>query len=211
MKTKTIYQLLVDASGSMSDVRSQTLEAINSQILSIRSIAKEVKEQEILVSLCFFNSDTRNVYSCLHPDQAPILEPTQYRPGGSTALLDALGQRMEEISKSITPYDDVVMVVVTDGEENASQFFTSQQVARRISEKKESGHWTFSFLGADFDSWSVASQLNIDRDEVRFTRKADLRQAMMEVNACMNEFVLAKESGNKKKGLFKRDDQTDKA
>lgn len=211
MKTKTIYQLLVDASGSMSNVRSETLESINSQILSIRSLANEVKEQEILVSLCFFNSDTRSVYSSLHPDQAPILELSQYRTNGSTALLDALGQRMEEISKSITPYDDVVMVVVTDGAENASQFYTSQQVARRISEKKESGHWTFSFLGADFDSWNVARQLNIDRDEVRFTRKSDLRQAMMEVNECVSEFVHSKEAGMKKKGLFKRDDQDSKS
>ncbi|MFM9057083.1 MAG: VWA domain-containing protein [Bacteroidota bacterium] len=211
MKTKTIYQLLVDASGSMSNLRHETLEAINSQILSIRSLAKEVKEQEVLVSLCFFNTDTRNVYSSLHPDQAPILELSQYRTDGSTALLDALGQRIEEISKSITPYDDVVMVVVTDGEENASQFYTSQQVARRISEKKESGHWTFSFLGADFDSWKVARQLNIDRDEVRFTRKSDLRHAMVELNECVSDFVHAKEAGMKKKGLFKKEDQSGKA
>lgn len=211
MKTKTIYQLLVDASGSMSDVRTETLEAINSQILSIRSLAKEVKEQEVLVSLCFFNTDTRSVYSSLHPDQAPILELSQYRTSGSTALLDALGQRMEEISKSITPYDDVVMVVVTDGEENASQFYTSEQVARRISEKKESGHWTFSFLGADFDSWSIARRLNIDRDEVRYTRKSDMRKAMQEINECVSEFVHLKEAGMKKDGLFKRDDKEKKS
>jgi hypothetical protein len=211
MKTKTIYQLLVDASGSMSDVRQQTLESINNQILSIRSLSREVAEQEILVSLSFFNSDSRTMYNSLHPEQAPLLELSQYRTSGSTALLDALGQRIEEISRSITPYDDVVMVVLTDGEENASQYYTTKQIARRISEKKESGHWTFSFLGADFDSWSVARELNIDRNEVRYTKKSQLREAMCEVNDSLAEFVMLKEAGMKKKGFFTKEEKKPKA
>ena len=210
MKSSTHYQLLVDASGSMSDIRRETLESINGQVRSIRSLSLEVPGQEILVSLRFFNSESREVYTGLHPEQAPILDPEQYRPTGSTALLDALGQCMEETSRRITPFDDVVVVVVTDGEENASQYFTTTQVARRIGALKESGRWTFSFIGADFDSWSVARQLNVDRTEVRNYRKADINLAMNDVCESMAEFIKEKDSGTRKRGFLKNNNDQKK-
>ena len=205
MKSSTHYLLLVDASGSMSDIRHETLESINAQVRSIRSLAREVPGQDILVSLTFFNSNSRAVYSGLHPEQAPLLDSGQYRPSGSTALLDALGQCMEETSRRITPFDDVVAVVVTDGEENASQYFTTTQVARRIGMLKQTGRWTFSFLGADFDSWSVARHLNVDREEVRNYSKADICKAMEDVSESMADFVKEKAAGSRRKGFFKKD------
>lgn len=205
MKSSTYYLLLVDASGSMSDIRFETLESLNNQVKSVRSLAREVSGQEILVSLNFFNTESRAVYTGLHPDQAPLLDPDQYRPAGCTALLDALGQSMEETARRITPYDDVVVVVVTDGEENASQYFTTAQVARRIGALKETGRWTFSFLGADFDSWSVARHLNVDRSEVRNYNKADILRAMEDVSETMADFVKEKASGTRRRGFFKKD------
>jgi len=210
MKSSTHYLLLVDASGSMSDIRRETLESINAQVRSIRSLAQEVPGQAIFVSLRFFNSESREVYTGLHPDQAPTLDPNQYRPSGSTALLDALGQCMQETSRRITPFDDVVVVVVTDGEENASQYYTTPQIASRIGALKESGRWTFSFIGADFDSWSVARQLNVDRSEVRNYRKADINLAMEDVCASMVDFIKEKDSGNRKRGFLKNNNEQKK-
>ncbi|MBK9319177.1 MAG: hypothetical protein IPM91_10360 [Bacteroidetes bacterium] len=54
MKSKTYYQLILDASGSMSNVRIETLNAVNNQILSIRSLAERMPGQEMVVSLVLF-------------------------------------------------------------------------------------------------------------------------------------------------------------
>lgn len=204
MKSTTHYLLLVDSSGSMSDIRRETLDSINAQVKSIRSLAAEVPGQEIRVSLTFFDSDSRAVYTGFHPEQAPLLDYDQYRPAGSTALLDALGQCMEETCRRITSFDDVVVVVLTDGEENSSQYYTTAQVARRIGALKEKGRWTFSFLGADFDSWSVARHLNVDRDEVRNYRKSDIFKAMEDVSDSIADFIKEKDSGVRRQGFLKK-------
>lgn len=210
MKSKTYYQLIVDASGSMSNVREQTLNALNDQIRTIQGLQSELPEQEILVSLCFFNTETSAVFTHLRPGQAPQLEWSQYMTNGSTALLDALGACIHQTEKIISPIDDVVMVVLTDGEENASQFYTFRQVADMVSRLKKTERWTFSFLGADFDSWSVARRLNIDRDEVRSYDKRNMNLAMEDVSTAMSEFLYMKEAGHRKKGLFKKQDESGK-
>ncbi|MBL0095980.1 MAG: VWA domain-containing protein [Bacteroidetes bacterium] len=152
MKSKTYYQLILDASGSMSNVRSETLNAVNNQILSIRSLAERMPGQEMVVSLVLFNTEVTTLYSHLGPEQAPLLTSRQYVPEGSTALLDAIGMRIMDTERLLSPEDDVVIVVLTDGEENASQFFTYKQIAEKISNRKRTERWSFSFVGADIDA-----------------------------------------------------------
>ena len=80
MKSKTYYQLILDASGSMSNVRSETLNAVNNQILSIRSLAERMPGQEMVVSLVLFNTEVTTLYSHLAPEQVPLLILRQYVP-----------------------------------------------------------------------------------------------------------------------------------
>ncbi|MBK9319176.1 MAG: hypothetical protein IPM91_10355 [Bacteroidetes bacterium] len=122
------------------------------------------------------------MYSHLGPEQAPLLTSRQYVPEGSTALLDAIGMRIMDTERLLSPEDDVVIVVLTDGEENASQFFTYKQIAEKISNRKRTERWSFSFVGADIDAWSIARRLNIDREEVRSVSKSHLASAMQEMN-----------------------------
>jgi len=203
MKSKTYYQLILDASGSMSNVRSETLNAVNNQILSIRSLSERMPGQEMVVSLVLFNTEVTTLYSHLAPEQAPLLTLRQYVPEGSTALLDAIGMRIMDTERLLSPEDDVVIVVLTDGEENASQFFTYKQIAEKISNRKRTERWSFSFVGADIDAWSIARRLNIDREEVRSVSKSHLANAMQEMNVTLHDYMDHKRRGMRKTGFFK--------
>jgi uncharacterized protein YegL len=204
MKSKTYYNLILDQSGSMSSSRIETLNAVNAQIESCRQIASTHPNQELILSLTLFNNNAHRLFSQKSPNQAPLLTQSQYEPNGSTALLDAIGMQINLMKEVIKPGDDVVMVILTDGQENASQYFNFQQISNSINELKASERWTFSFMGADIDAWDIASRLNIDRDEVVSFNKKDMSKQMNIVSNDLSEYMNLKSEGKSKRGFFKK-------
>jgi len=204
MKSKTYYNLILDQSGSMSGSRTETLNALNAQIESCRQIASTHDNQELFLSLTLFNDSAHCLYSNKTPNQIPLLTQKQYEPNGSTALLDAIGMQINKMEEVIQPGDDVVMVILTDGQENASQYYNFKQISDRISQLKATERWTFSFMGADIDAWDIASRLQIDRDEVVSFDKRDMSKQMHRVSNDMSEFMKLKSEGGKKKGFFSK-------
>ena len=92
-----------------------------------------------------------------------------YYVGGCTALIDALGDtisHIEDIHKYIRQEDvpsNTVFIITTDGMENASHKFSSSDVKKMISAKKELG-WEFLFLGANIDAVETAKVYGISED-----------------------------------------------
>ena len=90
-----------------------------------------------------------------------------YTPGGCTALLDAVGGTIRLIAgihKYARPEDvpeKTVVVIMTDGLENASHQFTLEQVKAKIQHEQEKYGWEFLFLGADIDAVEAASGIGI--------------------------------------------------
>ncbi len=204
MKSKTYYNLILDQSGSMSSSRLETLNAVNAQIESCRQIASSHENQELILSLTLFNDNAHSLFSKKSPNQVPLLTQNQYLPDGSTALLDAIGMQIILMEEVIQPGDDVVMVILTDGQENASQYYNFKQISDRISQLKATERWTFSFMGADIDAWDIASRLQIDRNEVVSFNKREMSKQMNSVSNDINEFMKFKSEGVKKKGFFSK-------
>ncbi|MBK7967347.1 MAG: VWA domain-containing protein [Bacteroidetes bacterium] len=202
MKSTTPYHLLLDMSGSMASARQVTLESVNSQMMAIRKTQESHPEQEIKVSFYTFNSTIYPVFQGLQPHQLPQLNTSQYSPDGCTALLDAIGLSITQIENSIQATDDVVIVIITDGEENASQGYNFKQIADKIAMLKKSERWVFSFLGAEIDAWQIAQQLNINREEVRNYSKENTKGTFEEINHLMEEYIIAKKNGLRKKGFM---------
>ena len=97
------------------------------------------------------------------------MEEKDYTPSGCTALIDALGSAIRHI-RNVHKYireEDVpahtIFVITTDGLENASHRYSSDQVKRMVSEQKEKG-WEFLFLGANIDAVETAKMYGIDED-----------------------------------------------
>ena len=178
MKNKTtLYHFIVDQSGSMEGMEQQTIQGFNTQLEKIQELEKQMPEQKFLCSLTFFNSQVHDLLRNEPVKEIELLNNNNYRPGGMTALLDAVGGSIDGIEKQFSEAlknDEmsVVMVIITDGFENASRYFTYHMVAKKIANLDQTGKWTFSYLGADFDAIHTSKMMNIRKENaMNFSKK----------------------------------------
>ena len=167
MKTrKTIYHLIVDKSGSMSDCIESTINGFNEQINRIKHKVLEFEEEEITLGLTTFNSLADHHYFELDPKTAALLNYHNYNPSGSTALLDAIGDTITQIELKTIECAipaTVIVVILTDGHENTSKSYNLVKIRNMISRLEETGKWNFSFIGATLDAVDVAESMSIKK------------------------------------------------
>ena len=130
-----------------------------------------------------------------------------FRPSGSTALLDAIGKSIFNIKERFEndiaeDKMSVVMVIITDGHENSSRMYTYHDIAQLIKNLDDTGKWTFSFLGADFDAIHTSRMLNIKRENVMNMNKEDYQHVSQKVSQSMSYYAKEKRSGKFVKNLF---------
>ena len=120
-------------------------------------------------TLTTFNTRTNTRFAAIPGAEVrPIGD--DYSPGGMTALYDAVGRSVTKTQRYLERLgddrpSDVIVVILTDGMENASRKWTARQVFDLITEAEDSG-WQFVFLGANQDSWSVAQNMGIRKGAV---------------------------------------------
>ena len=161
----TEVAFILDKSGSMSGLEKDTIGGFNSML-------EQQKEQrgECRITTVLFDHN----YELLHDRidvraVAPITE-REYRVGGSTALLDAIGRTINKIAaaqkntaKEYRAYK-VLFVIITDGEENSSREFSARKVKKMIEQQKKRYDWEFIFLGANIDAVETAGHFGIRAD-----------------------------------------------
>jgi uncharacterized protein YegL len=196
-KQKTIYHFILDQSGSMSDCIDATLSGLQEQRDNIIRIAKEFPEQEIRVGLTVFNQDVQIIYQNMPTENFPSIQQIEYRPSGSTALLDAIGLSITQVENQISrDGDTAIIVILTDGYENASRFYSLLQIKNLIKSKEDSGKFTFSFLGATLDAVDIAEQMNIRRDNSAYFEKSMMKDAVFsKVSNSINDYMDRKRKG----------------
>jgi uncharacterized protein YegL len=210
---KTIYHFVIDQSGSMSGSEGPTIEGFNSQLNTLKQLKLEHPENEYIVSVTFFEDEVMNIVKFAPIEQIQMLSRDNYRPGGLTALLDGIGKSIESIRRN---YDQeirqdlasVVMVILTDGGENASKFYTRNLISEMIKELDATGKWTFSFLGADLDAVQASDNLNIRRENIISFNKENYSGIMDQMSSSIRNYESMKSAGNMKSDLF--DDIEDK-
>ena len=156
---------ILDRSGSMSGLESDTIGGFNSMI------AKQKKEAgEALVSTVLFDNESVVIHDRLPLEKVPLMTEKEYFTCGCTALLDAVGGAIHHIG-NIHKYarrEDVpektMFIITTDGYENASRRYSYETVRRMIERQKEKYGWEFIFLGANIDAVQTAQRFGIDAD-----------------------------------------------
>ena len=149
-KTKRVFNLIiVDESGSMSIIRKQAFTGMNETLQTVRLMQKKFTDQEQYVTLVTFDSE----HTKWHYDNTPAarthnLEWKDYNPCGGTPLYDAMGKAISKMNALISDNDNVLVTVITDGEENCSEEWTLKMI-RRMIEKLKKHHWTFTLIGTD--------------------------------------------------------------
>ena len=155
---------VIDRSGSMGGLETDTIGGVNSVLKTNREV-----EGTAHVTTILFDHEIEYLHD--HEDLAKVRDLTDkdYWVRGATALLDAIGEAITHTRKvqSYLPpdhrADKVIVTVVTDGLENASQKYTYRKVRHLIEGAKKHG-WEFLFLGANIDVEAEADKLGIDRE-----------------------------------------------
>lgn len=158
----TDITIVLDRSGSMADVATDTIGGFNT------FLSDQIKVPgECTLTLNQFDDTFEYVVKAEPIRNARPLCGNTFKPRGSTALLDAIGRSIEETGKRLDGMADserpskVVMVIITDGFENASRKFDKDRVNQMISEQRDKYSWEFVFLGANQDAISTASSFGI--------------------------------------------------
>lgn len=165
MKHTTELVFILDRSGSMSGLETDTIGGFNSMI------AKQKKEAgEALVSTVLFDNESVVIHDRLPLEDVPPMTEKEYFTLGCTALLDAVGGAIRHIG-NVHRYaraEDVpartLFVITTDGMENASRFYTAAKVRQMIGRQKARYGWEFLFLGANIDAVETARHIGIGAD-----------------------------------------------
>ena len=211
---KTIYHFVVDQSGSMSGSEGPTIEGFNSQLKTLQELKIESPDNEYIVSVTYFEDEVMDIVKFAPIEEIQLLSRENYHPGGMTALLDGIGKSIEAIRRK---YDQeiredlasVVIVILTDGGENASKFYTRNLIAETIKELDETGKWTFSFLGADLDAVSASDNLNIRKENIISFSKGNYDKVMHQMSSSIRNYENMKSAGNMKSNLFDDIDEKD--
>jgi hypothetical protein len=131
---------------------------------SMRSIKEE---GEAVLTLVLFDHESMLAYQARSLDDAPRLNEQNYIPRGTTALLDTIGLAVEQAGERFNAMAEpdrpnkVIVCILTDGIENASDIYSRNQVAEMIKHQHEVYKWEFVFLAADQDAFETGSRLNI--------------------------------------------------
>ena len=175
MEFKNIINLMIlDASGSMESIYNQALSGVNETIQTIRMGQKEHPELQQFLTLASFNSGRDYLkikYSATPIDEVKEITREDYIACGCTALYDAMGEMISELKRKIMPEDRVLVTVITDGYENASQHWSGPQIKSLVEELRHEG-WTFTYIGANQDVEEVAGSMGI-RNTLVFEETAD--------------------------------------
>ncbi|MGI6109780.1 MAG: vWA domain-containing protein [Eubacteriaceae bacterium] len=159
---KTELVFILDRSGSMEGLEKDTIGGFNSMLKKQKAI-----DGECLITTVLFDNTLELLHDRIDIRAVHPLTEKDYEVGGCTALLDAIGSTITKIRK-VQKYtsdeyraENVLFVIITDGFENASREYSSDQVKQMIeTQKKESG-WKFIFLGANIDAVETAGHIGI--------------------------------------------------
>lgn len=153
---------IIDESGSMSGTESDVIGGFNTLV----NRQKLETEGKISITLYKFNDRITPIVRHLDIHEVQPLDIHNYIPGGSTALLDAIGNGIMEEDEynnhpdTVKP-DKVMMVIITDGYENSSRRYTKSDISTMIATHEKQLNWEFIYLGADLDSFSDADTIGL--------------------------------------------------
>jgi hypothetical protein len=165
MTTEKVYNLIIlDESGSMLSIKKPTISGFNEVVQTIKGIQKKYPEQQHFISFVSFNS--LGIKTIL--DKVPVegiheIDEKTYQPNAGTPLYDAIAFSALKLKMDVAGIENVnvLVTILTDGEENASKEFNHAQVNSIISEQKNLG-WTFTYIGANHDVEKVAHSMSIN-------------------------------------------------
>ena len=164
-KGLTELVFILDRSGSMCGLEDDTIGGFNGMIRK-----QKEAEGEAFVTTVLFDDRYEVIHDRVPLKQMKPLTTKEYYVRGCTALLDALGRTITKVRN--TGYrlpeeerpEKVIVVITTDGFENASEKFSYAQIRHMTEDMQKHYNWEFIFLGANMDAVAEGARFGIRKD-----------------------------------------------
>jgi Mg-chelatase subunit ChlD len=148
--------MILDASGSMKEIRFDMIGSINTFIEQQKEL--RLVNETATFSLFQFGQVMRWIYFDVPLAQIMPLSAKQYEVTGSTPLYDSIG----DVCTKFEAYRDVIIVIVTDGQENVSKRFTQSQIKKLIAQRTTEVGWEFIYLSCDAEGFAAGNALGMN-------------------------------------------------
>lgn len=164
-KDLTELVFILDRSGSMSGLEGDTIGGYNAMMEKQKAEAGEA-----LVTTVLFDNEFELLHNRADLGSLMPITEKEYFVRGSTALLDAMGKTINMVAKEQKIEGEearagkVILVITTDGMENASREYTYQKIKEMVEKQKRDHGWEFIFLGANIDAVAEAGRFGIAED-----------------------------------------------
>ena len=190
-KKHEVHNLVIlDESGSMDSIKKTIIQGFNEIVQTVKGIGKEFPEQEHFISLVTFNGLGQKLLHFIDPvNKLESIDEKRYQPDASTPLYDAMGFSLVKLRQHLegkTGYN-VLVTILTDGEENASKEYTGLAIKKLIEELK-SNRWTFTYIGTDHDVEKFALSLSITNTMVFEKNEEDIKEMFVKENAARSNY-----------------------
>lgn len=153
---------IIDKSGSMAHLTNDTIGGFNGFIESQKKI-----EGKAVVTTVLFDTTWKILHDGIDIQEMASMTTSDYRAYGGTAMLDAIGEIINRVQDrhdelGAEKPDNVLFIITTDGEENASRKFNKSQIEKMIKHQTNGHGWEFMFLGANMDAVKEAASIGIN-------------------------------------------------
>jgi hypothetical protein len=191
-----LISVVLDESGSMQSCRDTTIIGFNEYVAG--QTAADAGACWLTLNK-FEGGHIRTVYENRDIREVPVLDTKNYAPAGGTNLLDAIGHTIEQVntildSKKKLDRPGVIIVIMTDGEENCSHKYNNEMIKSMVA-AAEKADWSFVFLGANIDSFAVGSTFGMNAMNTVNYSTSNMAGTMAAMSATTTRMRSAKLSG----------------
>jgi uncharacterized protein YegL len=181
-KKHQVHNLIIlDESGSMESIKSSIITGFNELVQTIQGIERQFPEQEHFISFISFNGLGQKLLHFIDPvSKLKQIDDKTYQPDATTPLFDAMGFSINKLKHSLQGQTDynVLVTILTDGEENASKEYSGNNIKILVEELKQN-RWTFTYIGTDHDVEKIANSLSINNTMIFEKNDADIKRMFM--------------------------------
>lgn len=156
-KLSTAIAVVLDRSGSMESVKADTISGFNSWLADQKAGDGAGKVKFYLT--LFDGTSVDHPYDGAKLSDVQPLTTATYVPRGATPLYDAIGATIADMETRKA--DRYLLVVITDGEENASTEYTHAAIKAKIEALEAAGNWTVVYLGSTLNAVDIARSIGV--------------------------------------------------
>ena len=155
--------MVIDRSGSMKGTELETISGFNSFVADQKKLQGDAD-----LTLTLFDSTVNVIHNGLALADVPELDGYTYVPNGYTALLDAIGKTVNAMGARFAAMTEderpskVILLIITDGEENSSKEFDNTRIRDMLKEQQEKYSWEVLYFGANQDAFDVGTKMGVN-------------------------------------------------